>query len=302
LANINLSQTLNSIENQMGDDELRDMISSLGAGAGEQLLKAWFYSRDGLSPKMRLMLKEYLKKIMVELAIKYSNTYVGSAESGPIEQTEVRTYTDDDDFELIDLDESVTNLLEQGKKVKYVDNDDFLVAVTKQGLRSIVMEMDCSGSMAGGNLGYMGICALMLLYKFDVQELAICFFESNLYILKNLDEEVELDKIADKILDLRPMGGTMMSRALEWANLNLQKKYSQQKMNIIFTDAEVYDFDMCEVEFKKMAGDDVKCVLVVPKNNYSGTITNRFQKITNGSVLRLNDWQDFPELISKIFT
>ncbi len=297
-----MSQVLNSAE-KMGDQALDVALSSLGAGSGLDLLEQWFYSRHNVSAKVKRKLKEIIKQIMIDLGIRSANSLIGSANSGPIVENIVIPYTPGDDFELIDLEETVSNLLEGGKTVATITNDDFLVSKTTQGLRCLVMELDISGSMTGQKISQMALCTTMLVYAFKPEELALTFFESNTHRIKDLDQEIELEKVVDELLDISARGGTCINSALKWANLQFEKKArSKHKLNILFTDADIFDFNNSIRELKKMSEKDVRFVMVVPKFGFSPVMAKKMVEEANGVLLTLNQWRDFPKLISEIIT
>ena len=302
LSEKNLAQVLKSAE-QMGEDALDMAFSSLGAGSGLDLLEQWFYSRHNVSAKIKKRLKEIIKQIMIDLGINAANSLIGTAKSGPLVENVVIPYTLGDDFELIDLEETISNLLEGGKTVETITNDDFLVSKTTDGLRCIVLELDISGSMSGNKLAQMALCTTMLVYAFKPEELALTFFESNTHKLKNLDEEVELEKVVDELLDITARGGTCINHALKWANLQFEKKArSKYKINVLFTDADVFDFKNSLRELKLMKEKDIRFVMVVPKFGFSPVMANKMVKEADGVLLTLNQWRDFPKLISDIIT
>ena len=302
LSEKHLSQMLNTAE-KLGQEALDITLSSLGAGSGLDLLEQWFYSRHNVSPTIKKKLKEIIKQIMIDLGIRSANSLIGTAKSGPLVENIVIPYTLGDDFELIDLEETINNLLEGGKTVDMISNDDFLVSKTTDGLRCLVLELDISGSMTGQKLAQMALCATMLVYAFKPEEFALTFFESNTHKLKNLDENVELEKVVDELLDISARGGTCINSALQWANLQFEKKArSKYKLNILFTDADVFDFNNSLMELKKMKDKDIKFVMVVPKFNFSPVMANKMVKEANGVLLTLNQWRDFPKLISDIIS
>ncbi len=302
LSEKNLAQVLKSAE-QMGNDALDMAFSSLGAGSGLDLLEQWFYSRHNISAKIKQRLKEIIKQIMIDLGISAANSLIGTAKSGPLVENVVIPYTLGDDFELIDLEETISNLLEGGKTVDTITNDDFLVSKTTDGLRCLVLELDISGSMQGNKLAQMALCTTMLVYAFKPEELALTFFESNTHKLKNLDEDVELEKVVDELLDITARGGTCINHALKWANLQFEKKArSKYKLNVLFTDADVFDFNNSIRELKIMKEKDIKFVMVVPKFGFSPVMAKKMVKEANGVLLTLNQWRDFPKLISDIIS
>jgi uncharacterized protein YegL len=297
-----LTQVMNSAE-KLGDKALDMAFSSLGAGNGLDLLEQWFFSRHNISVKVKRKLKEIIKHIMIDLGIRSANSLLGSANSGPIVENIVIPYTEGDEFELIDLEETIDNLLVGGKTVDMISNDDFLVSRTTQGLRCLVLELDISGSMTGKKLSQMALCATMLVYAFKPEELALTFFESNTHKVKDLDQNVALEKVVDELLDITARGGTRINSALRWANHQFAKKArSKHKLNILFTDADVYDYANSLKELKKMSEKDVKFVMVVPRFNYSPVMAKKMVSEANGVLLTLNQWREFPKLISDIIT
>ncbi len=301
LGNQDLGSVLESIEDKMSSEDIRDVLYGMGAGAGEGLISQWFLNRTNLDKKTRDVLKDYIKTLMFELGAKYANMYMGTAESGPVTQNRVRTYEDGDDPDLIDMEETLQGILESGKQIRWIENDDFMVSVTEKGLRSVCMELDISGSMSGEKLSYMAICTAMMVLKMDIQELAISMFESNLHVIKNLDEQVDQDQIADEILEIKATGGTVIRNAIDWAHKNFKKHpQSKIKINIMFTDAEVFDIEQTEKKFKEMIDDGVQFIFVVPKFNYSGQLAEKLKNWTNGIILSIEDWKDFPEEVAKL--
>lgn len=300
LSEENLGKVLQTAS-KMGDKKAEIAISSLGAGSGLDLLEQWFFNRHYIPPKIKTRIKQLIKQIMIDLGIKSANSLIGSGNSGPLVENTVVPYNPGDGFELIDLEDTISNILESGKSISMITNDDFLVCKTSQGLRSIVLELDISGSMIGEKLAQMALCTTMLVYAFEPEELAISFFESNTHKLKDIDENIPLEGIVDELLDIQAGGGTCVRAALRWANNQFEKKgRSKSKLNVLFTDADIYDFDNSRKELEKMRDHNIQFVMVVPKFNYSPVLAKRMVKIAGGALLTLDQWRNFPKLISDI--
>ena len=277
------------------------MISCLSAGSGENLLKQWFIHRKNLSETTKQKVKELAKKMLIELGIYYSRAHLGSSTTGPIPINIVRPYSIGDDFENIDLEETINNILEKGKKLDHIKYDDFFVFETAKGLRTVCFELDISGSMTGDKLVYMAISATMLIYSLRRDEFGITFFESNTHVLKNLDEEVNLEKIADELLSIKAKGGTRLQSALEWANKQFKDhSNSREKLNVLFTDAEVFDIKEALIEFRKMRSLGVDFILVCPETSYNLKEAKKMVKVAGGQLLSIKNWEDFPKLFSDI--
>ena len=301
LGNFNLSDALKEAQ-QIGGKEAQDkMISCLSAGGGENLLKQWFMHRSKLPDNAKQKVKELAKKVLIELGIYYSRARLGSSTTGPIPINIVRPFTIGDDFENIDLEETIYNILEKGKKLDHIEYEDFFVFETAKGLRSVCFELDISGSMTGDKLAYMAICVTMLCYGLRKDELGITFFESNTHVLKELDQKIDLEKLADELLSVTARGGTKIQSALEWANKQFKDhSYSREKLNVLFTDAEIFDLQDALQEFRIMRSLGVDFILVCPEASYNLKEANKMVKIVGGQMLTIKDWNEFPKLISEI--
>ncbi|MFX1455771.1 MAG: VWA domain-containing protein [Promethearchaeota archaeon] len=301
LGNFNLSQALDGAQKVGGKEAQDKMISCLSAGSGENLIKQWFLHRDKLPQNAKGKVKELAKKVLIELGIYYSRARLGSSTTGPIPINLVRPYSIGDDFENIDLEETIYNILEKGKKLDHIKYDDFFVFETAKGLRTACFELDISGSMSGDKLAYMSICVTMLCYGMRKDELGISFFESNTHVLKDLNQKVDLEKLADDLLSVSARGGTQMQSALEWANKQFKEhSYSREKLNVLFTDAEIFDLRECLQEFRVMRSLGVDFILVCPEASYNLKEADKIVKVVGGQLLTIKDWNEFPKLISEI--
>ncbi|MFO8019502.1 MAG: VWA domain-containing protein [Promethearchaeia archaeon] len=301
LGHFDLNEALKSAQETQGKEGMEKMTGALTAGNGENLLKQWFIHRDEIPVSIKPKVKELAKKMLIDLGIYYSRSHLGSATTGPIPINIVRPYRIGDDFDNIDLEETLFNLLQKGKKLDYIGYDDFYVYETAQGLRSAALELDISGSMSGDKLTYTAICAAMLLYGLREDEIAISFFESDAHVIKNMDDEKDLEKIAEEILTLKAKGGTRLQRALVWANRQFKEKTkSREKLNVLFTDAEIFDFKEAVEEIKVMKSLNVDFIVVVPEEQFNLQDAEKMVKIAGGELLTINDWEEFPKLISDI--
>ena len=301
LGNFNLSDALKSAQQIGGQEGENKMISCLSAGSGENLLKQWFIHRKNLTETTKQKVKELAKKMLIELGIYYSRARLGSSTTGPIPINIVRPYSIGDDFENIDLEETINNILEKGKKLDHIKYDDFFVFETAKGLRTACFELDISGSMTGDKLAYMSICVTMLCYGMRKDEIGITFFESNTHILKELNQKIDLEKLADDLLSVTARGGTRLQSAIEWANKQFKEhSNSREKLNVLFTDAEIFDLKEVLQEFRKMRSLGVDFILICPEASYNLNEAKKMVKVAGGQLLTIKDWNEFPKLISEI--
>ncbi len=301
IGHFDLEQAIKGAQQTGGNEGMSKLISCLQAGSGENLLKQWFIHRDKLPSVAKEKVKALAKKMLIELGIYYSRSRLGSSVSGPIPINVVRPFIIGDDFENVDLEETLYNILEKGKKLSHINYEDFFVFETAKGLRSACFELDISGSMSGEKLAYMSICISMLIYGLRKDELAITFFESNTHVLKELREKVDLEKIADELLSVTAKGGTRLQAALEWARKQFKEKSnSREKLNVLFTDAEIYDLREAVEELRIFRSLGIDFILVCPELQYNLKEAEKMVKIAGGQLLTINNWEDFPKLISDI--
>jgi len=300
LGHFDLGTTLEAAEQLGGEQALEMAVSALTAGPGENLLVQWFTHRERIPEPVFNMVKALAKKLMLELGIHYARARLGSSEMGPIPVTTVRPYVLGDDMDLVDMEETVEALINKGKALHLVDYDDFMVLETYHGRRAVVIELDVSGSMTGEKLAYMSICATMLVYGMRREELALCFFESSTHKVKNIEEEVDMDELAEQLLTLTAMGGTMIGAALDWAKINLDKSDVREKLNVVFTDSEIFDFEEAIPKFQEIHGMGVKSVLVVPEQQFSQSSAQRLAQESKGYLVKVDKWSKFPDIISKV--
>ena len=301
IGHFDLSEALKGAQ-QIGGKEGQDkVISCLSAGSGENLLKQWFIHRNNLPEQVKIKVKELAKKMLIDLGIYYSRARLGSATTGSIPINVVRPYTIGDDFENIDLEETIFNLLEKGKKLDHINYDDFYVYETAKGLRSFCFELDISGSMTGEKLAYMAICVTMLVYGMRKDEIGVAFFESDTHVLKKLSEKIDLEKLADDLLTVSAKGGTRLQSALEWANKQFKENSSsREKLNVLFTDAEIYDIQQANEELRKFRSLNVDFILVSPESSFNLKEAKKMVKLAGGQLLTIKDWNEFPKLMSEI--
>lgn len=300
LGHWNLGATLHAANAQGKRQAMELVVSALSAGPGENLLVQWFNCRERVPRKIKDRLKETVKELLIDLGVHYARARLGSSETGVMPATSVRPYLLGDDAELVDVDETIENLLSKGKTVDMIDYDDFLVTETTHGRRAVCIALDASGSMQGEKLAYLAICTTMLVYAMQRDELALCFFESNTHVVKDLHEEVDIEEIADDLLTLQAMGGTMVSKALQWASKNFKESTAQDKLCVTFTDGEIFDLEESLPHLRALRAQGVRQVLVVPAFESSASGAREFAKQGKAHLVTLKSWRDFPGMMGQV--
>ncbi len=301
LAHYNLEQSLEAAQSLEGRKGVDKIISCLTAGNGENLIKQWFLHRDKIPQFLKDKIKDIARQILVELGINYSKSYLGSLATGAIQTNLIRPYEIGDSFEDIDLESTMFNLLEKGKPIDHITYDDFLVFISSSGLRSICIEMDISESMTGEKLAYMAICVTMLVYGMRKDELGITLFEKGTHVLKEINQNVDLEDLADELLSMKARGTTFVEKALHWARDQFKRAFrSKNKINIMFTDAEIYDIPNAAETLRAFKSLGVDFILVCPEQQFNMKESEKIVKMAGGQLLTVKNWENFPELITNI--
>lgn len=301
LGHLNLDKSLEAAKMIEGKQGMEKLISTLTAGDGESLITQWFLHREKIPEFLKEKIKDIAKNILIELGINYSRSYLGSHASGIIQTNLIRPYEIGDPFEDVDLESTIFNLLEKGKNIKHVTYDDFFVFISSSGLRSVCIEMDISESMTGEKLAYMAICVTMLVYGMKKDNLGIALFEKDTHILKEINQKTDLEELADNLLGMKTRGTTFVQKALHWARDQLKRAYkSKHKINIMFTDADIYDIPDAAETLRAFKSLGVDFILVCPENQYNIKESEKIIKLAGGQLLKVKKWEKFPELISSI--
>lgn len=307
LGHYNLTQIINAARKLESEfpDIIDRIFGSLTAGPGENLLLTWIRHGHSIDPKYREKLKQLAKQILIDLARSYAAKYFGSAGRGVSPSFRTRLYLYDSDADMISINETIDNIILLGKNpLKFpVDYSDIIVHERERGRIVFVCNLDISGSMADLKLCWCAIAVAMLAIKLQREEFACCFFESNTHILKDIDDETELDDIVDELLELKARGGTRLSRALEWSLYQLDKIDAEQKVLLIASDFCIWrkDWDLVEKYLKDICvRHNPNVILLAPFHSYDRVGVQKILNIVNGQFIEVHDIKSLPNVLSQI--
>jgi len=274
----------------------KSSLPSLDAGPGENLLRDWYELRDALPRRAREEMKEIVKEVLTEWVDVRAKSLIGTNRVGVLPSHVVKPCDSHDLLEYVDLEETIENLLSKCKRLTEITYEDLMVRVPERGNNSIVLLLDASGSMAGEKLVTMATSTIMILKVFSKDEIALAVFESDIFRVKEIDERVELDEIVDMLLDLEPLGGTCVSRALLWAEEQFEKSLSNTKILVLLSDLAFYDYREAEFVLRRMIENDVRVFVLVPKLSYN-VIVASFLKKLGAIIIEAKSWREAISLL-----
>jgi Mg-chelatase subunit ChlD len=281
-------------------DGVERIVESLSAGPGSNLLTQWFTHRDKISGAAKEPLRRLARDVLVQYAVSLGKQMIGDRSTGVLEGESVRAFVPGDDPSLIDMDETIQNIVDQGKPLALIAPEDLRVRETVHGRRAVALLVDISGSMEGEKLTWCAIAASMLAYALRPDELALAFFESDTHVVKAFNDKMEIEEIVDELLGLKSRGGTVLSKALDWIVDQTKSIGFRRKNALILTDAAIFDMEDCSKHCQLLGAMHVSTTWFVPKSDWAQSEAAALARWSRGGVVRLNDqWRRFPALISE---
>jgi len=283
-----------------GVPTLQLVVSALSAGSGTNLLVQWYRCRHSIPGVIKEAVRKLAKQALIEHAVRLGKELMGDPGNGVVQTEDVRPFVDGDEFSLIDIEETLDAILLSGKSPHSANVSDFWVRQTSNGRRACVILLDVSGSMDGDPLTWCAITAAMAVYSLKPDEVAVALFESDAHVLKILeDHRKTLDEVADDLLDLSSMGGTMLSSASAWALDQLRHSRHVEKRLLVLTDCAVYDAGHCSDAFSAVASLGAKTTIFVP-GRWAAAEANEMARWSHGTLVELGSrWNRFPELVAE---
>jgi len=235
-----------------------------GIGDGQQYNKEW-WERLHKDKEYQRKLRATAERIILRAESRCDYTYLTKEVSGPLEGEKLSIFCRGDDPELVDFEESLENLLSQGKEPSGVRYEDLIIRQRRGQRKAVVILQDISGSMAYA-LRYSLIYGALLLYALRKHELAFAFFESDDYIVKRFFDKMPIEEAVASMLAARSMLGTMGEYALKWARGQLNKidgRYYEREC-IIISDFGFHDIEEVTDEIEQLVKMDIRVVIILP--------------------------------------
>ncbi len=174
--------------------------------------------------------------------------------------------------------------------------EELLVRDYEKGKRDIIILIDKSGSMTGQSIATAALSTMILTYALEKDNLGVAFFDSNTSVACNLtDREKDMQLLLETILGLKAQGGTMIGRALDWANDQFNKSKSKEQGLFVVTDSQIADIDHKLDLLQKLVERNVKVTFLMTKEQVNKTVLTKIGITT----VFMNSWDELvPKLAS----
>lgn len=292
-------ETLKALNDKGASEE--SLKGALGMTDGENILQNWFNSVSKVPGRFKDLLREYSRSVLIEIGRKWKYRLGDGIEKGILTGGTIRPWVDGDDFEQIDVEESLDNLLQLGKKMGDLEPSDILVRDYEYGKRAILLLIDSSGSMVGLPLKTAVATAVMLAYALRREELGIGVFQSKTSVFCSvLDRQRDLDGIVDGLLSLEGTGGTVIKAGLEWVEEELKRSRATEKIVFIVTDSFIYDLKENTEKIRNFVNNSTKVIFLVTERNDDNKNHRWLIEEAGGIFVSLKDWREFPQKIGQL--
>jgi hypothetical protein len=221
------------------------VLRGMSTGDGTNLLLQWYACSENLPLSFKKRFEKIAKETLLDLGFRLAKHKFGFIRNGGLlEQDNLRVYIDGDSIDVVDIDETIENVIDQGKSCIQITPDDIVCAKESESAVKVVFALDTSGSMSGAKLVHSAITVCALLFLMKPEDIALVFFESDTHVVKEFDDTKSVDKVASELLALKSMGGTMVTRTLEFIATNFKRFGPEELLYAII----VSDFEFNEDE------------------------------------------------------
>lgn len=286
------------------NERAEKVMGGLLGGPATNVIKMWYTYRDQIPDALRKKLKDIARRLLIDLGKRFAKATMGSSMLGGIQQsTTVRPFRIGDDIDLIDLEETMDNLLASGRNdFDALDAEDFLITEPYQGHRAFFWALDKSGSMhAPEKLGMLSISVMAGLYGVQNDDFGVVLFDSETHIVKEIpDKTVSIDKVAADLLEVRASGGTGGSSSMKLALRNFEQTRAKEKVFIFSTDAYLFDQAACEELAVDLHYHDIQMIVLAPKHEYDRRAAEKLAKLSHGVVLDIATIEELPERLLRL--
>lgn len=287
------------------DPQRADMaLRGLLGGPATNIVTIWYTYRENLPPEFKRRLKQIAKRLLIDLGKSFARAVMGSSMLGGIQpSTTVRPFRIGDDIDLIDLEETLSHLLSEGRTdFRTLRPDDFLITETYHGHRAFYWALDKSGSMHHPKkLGMLSISVMAGLYGIQKDDFGVVLFDHGTHIVKDIaDPTKSVEKVASDLLDLRASGGTGGASSIRLALQNFEKTRAREKIFIFCTDVYLSDQSECVDLMAKIKKQGIDTILLVPAAEYDRRSADELAKSSHGVVLDIDSIDELPQRLLRL--
>jgi len=183
--------------------------------------------QENLNEEQKVVARDILIRILMQLASQIS--------ARGIRSTKRRLTTFRPGLDEMEIEETMENII--GKTCP--DHEDIIMVDKEPKERGVVMMLDISNSMQSEKILVAILAISVLAYRLRGEKYAILTFNNEVNVIKPMDQEMAIEVLIDKLLEVRSQGATNIRLALETGLQQLSKEVASERLGIIATDGWV---------------------------------------------------------------
>lgn len=208
-----------------------ERLVSLGrvAGSGGMYTpRLYFVMKGVLDIKRRKILKRLTRSSILKLSLRVASE--GLRGDIPV-RGEYQYQTD------FDLEATMEQLLERyPTSIPVLRRGDIIGIERRERKKNGVLVLDASGSMMGERNINAALSAAVMAYSMRQDKFGVIAFNTKAFLIKGIKDDLPIEEIMDRILDLEAVGYTNIEDGLKMGALQIKNLKTRFKWAILLTD------------------------------------------------------------------
>jgi len=208
-----------------------ERLVSLGrvAGSGGMYTpRLYFVMKGVLDIKRRKILKRLTRSSILKLSLRVASE--GLRGDVPVRGE----YQDQTDF---DLEATMEQILERYPTgIPVLRRNDIIGIERRERKKNGVLVLDASGSMMGERNINAALSAAVMAYSMRQDKFGVIAFNTKAFLIKGIKDDLPIEEIMDRILDLEAVGYTNIEDGLKMGALQIKDLKTRFKWAILLTD------------------------------------------------------------------
>lgn len=216
-----------AVSNTLNPERLVSLGRVAGSG-GIYTPKLYFVMRGVIDSKRRKILKRLTRTAILKMSLRVASE--GLRGDIPIRGE----YQPDADF---DLEATMDQILERYPTgIPALQSSDIVGIERRERKKNGILILDASGSMMGERNINAALSSAVMAYSMRNDKFGVVAFNTKAFLIKGINDDLKIDDIMDKILDLEAVGYTNIEDALKMGALQLKGLKTRFKWAILLTD------------------------------------------------------------------
>jgi Mg-chelatase subunit ChlD len=216
-----------AVSNSLNPDRLVSLGRVAGSG-GMYTPRLFFVMRGVLDKKRRKILKRLTRTSILKLSLRVASE--GLRGDLPVRGE----FQPDSDFDLEATMEQVLEKYPTG--VPTLRRSDIIGIERRERKKNGVLILDASGSMMGERNINAALSAAVMAYSMRKDQFGVVAFNTKGFLIKGIKDELKIQDIMDRILDLEAVGYTNIEDGLKMGAMQIKNIKTRFKWAILLTD------------------------------------------------------------------